>query len=156
MTDDHEDGRPIARRLDYIDNAHISGDIESLEYDKGLRRFEEDIDKAWGVSFGMGMRPKPKKPEKVVLELYIDERSEKFVLDRLKREGRKGKIERLEENVFSYTHEIWDSNEMLPFIMSFIGRIISLQCGEATKNRFLFELERMTSIYGVEAEARHG
>jgi hypothetical protein len=146
MTDEYGGGNSIARRLDYINNAEIGDDIGKPEYRESLQRFEADIDKAWGVSFGS----KPDKLEKVVMTLCIDEQNEKYVLDRLKREGRKGKVERLEENVFSYTHEVWDSNEMLPFIMSFIGRIISLQCGESTHKRFMDELERMTSMYGVE------
>jgi len=149
MTDDWNDSKSIARRLDYIDKVDVCDDVGRAEYEEILQRFEADIDKAWGVSFGMGMDSKPDKPEKIVMTLYIDEENERFVLDRLKREGRKGKVERLEKNVFSYSHEVWDSNEMLPFIMSFIGRIISLQCGKATEKRFLDELDRMTSMYGV-------
>jgi hypothetical protein len=149
MTDDSGGGNSIARRLDYINKAEILDDMGEPEYNDSLQRFEADVDRAWGVSFGMNMEPKPDKPEKVVLELCIEKKKKKYVLDRLKREGRKGRVERLKENVFSYTHEVWDSNEMLPFIMSFIGRIISLRCGEATQNRFKDELERMTSMYGV-------
>ena len=149
MTDDWDDGKSIARRLDYIDKVDICDDVGKLEYDEVLQKFEADIDKAWGVSFGMGMDPKPDKPEKIVMTLYIDEENENFVLDRLKREGRKGKTERLEKNVFSYSHEVWDSNEILPFIMSFIGRIISLQCEKNTEDRFRYELDYMTSMYGV-------
>ncbi len=41
----------------------------------------------------------------------------------------------------------------MPFVMNFIGRIISLECGIAARSIFIDELGRMMSMYGVEANA---
>jgi predicted DNA-binding transcriptional regulator YafY len=145
MTDKAEKDGFTARRLDYINCVEMGDAIGAQTYSATLRRFDAALEKAWGVSFGISR--KPETPESVVMTLYIDEKTEKFVLDRLEREGRKGKIERLRENVFSYSNEVWDSNEMMPFIVSFMGRIVSLDCEETTKQRFHEEFELMTSMY---------
>ena len=136
-----------ARRLDYIDYVVKGNVIEETEFNTIIREFEEKLKNAWGVSFGIS--EKPEKPEKILMKLYINEQYETFVLDRLKREGRRGIIKRIEENIFSYSNEVWDTNEMMPFILSFIGRIISVECGEPTQSRFHKELSRMISKYGI-------
>jgi hypothetical protein len=140
-----ESGKFSARRLDYIKKVEICGTKEE-DYEDIRRKFETDLDSAWGVSFGMIRQPE--KPEKVAMKLYIDEQTEKFVLDRLTREGRRGKVRRLEKNVFLYSHAIWDANEMMPFVMSFIGRILSFECENAeTEERFYREVGGMMSMY---------
>jgi hypothetical protein len=145
MTDKAENDGFTARRLDYVNRVEMGNAIGEEAYSATLRKFETALGYAWGVSFGM--RQKPETPGRVAMTLYIDEKTEKYVLDRLKREGRRGKIERLRENVFLYDNEVWDSNEMMPFIMSFIGRIISLDCEENTARRFNEELTLMMSMY---------
>ncbi|MDR0653204.1 MAG: WYL domain-containing protein [Synergistaceae bacterium] len=147
MTDKADKGRFTARRLDYINRVDMGNAIDEETYSATLRRFETALGHAWGVSFGI--RRRPETPERVVMTLYIDEKTEEYVLDRLRREGRRGKIKPLRENVFSYSNEVWDSNEMMPFIMSFIGRIISLDCEKTTERRFNEELRLMTSMYGL-------
>ncbi|MDR1579035.1 MAG: WYL domain-containing protein [Synergistaceae bacterium] len=148
MTDKAENDAFTARRLDYINRVEMGNAIGEEAYSATLRRFEAALGYAWGVSFGI--QRKPEIPESVVMTLHIDEKTEKYVLDRLKREGRRGKIKRLRENVFSYSNEVWDSNEMMPFIMSFIGRIISLDCEKTTERRFDKELKHMTFMYGLD------
>ncbi len=106
-------GNSAAVMLDDISKAELREVVSDYEYDARLKKFEVDIEGAWGVSFGADMGPKPGKPEKVVMTLQIDEKKEKYVLDKLEREGRKGKIERLAKNVFSYTSEVWESSECL-------------------------------------------
>jgi hypothetical protein len=148
MTDKAENDGFTARRLDYIDRVEMGSIIGEEAYSATLRKFEAALGHAWGVSFGI--RRKPKMPESVVMAFHIDEKNEEYVLERLKRESRRGKIKRLRENVFSYRNEVWDPNEMMPFIMSFIGRIISLECDKDTARRFEEELKLMTSMYGLD------
>jgi hypothetical protein len=148
MTDKAANDGFTARRLDYIDRVEMGSVVGEMAYSATLRKFEAALGHAWGVSFGI--RLKPERPESVTMTLYIDEETEGYVLDRLKREGRGGKIEQLRENVFSYSNEVWDSNEMMPFIMSFIGRIISLDCEKTMERRFEGELKLMTFKYGLD------
>jgi hypothetical protein len=147
MREEFRDGtfKFIARRLDYIKKAYILG-VEK-DHEDICRKFEAVLDGAWGVSFGADQK-EPPKLEKVEMKLCIDEQTETYVLDRLNREGRKGKIERLEKNIFLYSHAIWDSNEMMPFVLSFTGRTLSFKCeNEKTEERFREEMKRMTSMY---------
>jgi DNA-binding PadR family transcriptional regulator len=144
---DDEKNEFSARRLDYIDSVEMMYSIDETEFNEIKNKFDQKMKDVWGVSFGINK--KPKKPEKVFMKLYIDEQNEPFVLDRLKREGRRGIIERVRENVFSYSNAVWDTNEMMPFIMSFTGRILSVECDGPTHDRFRNELGKMTSMYGI-------
>ena len=60
--------------------------------------------------------------------LFIHLPEEIYILNRLKREGRGGTITQLSENKFEYTGEFFDAREMLTWIKTFTGRIISFQC----------------------------
>jgi PAS domain-containing protein len=145
-----DDGAFRARRLDYVNAVEVLD--ASPNYDDILGKFNSVILGVWGVSFGINRDinayDPDKKTEKVEIKLRIDESREKFVLARLRREGRRGIIERVCENVYVFRCEVWDSNEMLPFVMSFIGRIISFKCdNEETITRFQSELNSMMKMY---------
>ncbi len=88
---------------------------EKLEKNKGL---------SWGVSFQNDDRI---HLEHVKLTLHINERSEAHILNRLEREGKGGTILRIAPDTFTYETEVFDANEMLPWIRTFIGRIAAIE-----------------------------
>ena len=61
------------------------------------------------------------------LTLHIDEHSEQYILNRLQREGKGGVIRQTAPDTFTYEAEVFDANEMLPWIRTFIGRILSVE-----------------------------
>lgn len=61
------------------------------------------------------------------LTLYVREDSESFILQRLKREGKGGTVRRIAPDTFVYETTVFDANEMLPWIRTFTGRIVSLE-----------------------------
>ncbi len=109
------------QRLDYIIN------IKILEPAKNYEQIQEALarnrPKCWGVTFGNHTRN-----ETVHMILFIHLPEEIYILNRLKREGRGGTITQLSENKFEYTGEFFDAREMLTWIKTFTGRIISFQC----------------------------
>lgn len=114
---------------------------EKLEKNKGL---------AWGVSFqNCGNR----HLERVKLTLHIDEKTESFILNRLKREGRGGTINRIAPDTFTYETQVFDANEMLPWIRTFIGRILAIESDCQKLTRF-FERDflAMYRMYFKESE----
>lgn len=88
---------------------------------EGLDRNKE---RAWGVSFQNESR---KHTERVKLTVHINEKTEEHIINRFKREGKGGVLSRVAPDTFTYETEVFDANEMLPWIRSFIGRIINVE-----------------------------
>ena len=82
------------------------------------------------------------------------EPSERYILDRLEREKRCGTVELLDESTARFSADVFDASEMLPWLRTFIGRIVSLECSnEFVTNAFYSELESMAALYGGECDA---
>lgn len=132
-----------------IDEKTDISDLNKLEV---MNNLETNIDYVWGVSFS-GNKTKLK------LTLSIDEKYEDFIIQRLVREGKKGKVTRLEENLFSYEKVVFDAREMFPWLRTFIGRMVDIrfifldgelnEVGENRKlrNDFLKDIREMEQIY---------
>jgi len=108
-------------RLDSIKNVKILKKCEN--YDYYFERAETQIKNCWGVSFG----GKTQRNEKIYFEIYADEKTESFVIERLMREGRGGIVTRINEFTHSYSNIVHDSNEILPWIKTFTGRILKIE-----------------------------
>jgi hypothetical protein len=135
--------RFINYRLDYIKS------IEALEecddYDLIKEKLEGNLNKCWGVSFGGGFRG-----EKISIKLYIDEEKEAFIINRLKREGRDGAIERVDKDIYSYSTEIFDTNEIMFWVKSFTGRILAVECeNKVVVDKFYRDMKRMQKMYST-------
>ena len=104
--------------------------------------------KVWGVSFGRGQ-----VLDHVELTLRV-EPDEGFILERLEREKRCGQVEAVDDQTLRFTADVTDSMEMLPWIRSFIGRIVSFECSnEFVRWRFYHDLELMAAMYGGDEDA---
>ena len=87
--------------------------------------------------------------ETLCMKLFIDEKREDYVLNRLNREGRGGEILKIRENTFLYTGNFFDVNEMLSWVKTFTGRILDLQCSNETAlKKITADWERMYRMYG--------
>lgn len=128
-------------RLDSVTRVE-TGEKEPM-FDLYRQNLSRNLFNCWGVSFGGRERT-----EQIFLRLRIDEERERFVLDRLRREGRGGEILRLGTNAFLYSRTVFDSNEMLPWIKTFIGRIESFEgTNPAVVRRFYSDMRRMRDMY---------
>lgn len=118
-------------RMDAIKGVQIK-EIYS-NYRKIKEIFERNKAGIWGVSFQGGSNV---NLEHVKLTLHIDEDSELYILNRLKREGKGGTIRRIAENTFTYEIDVFDANEMLPWIRTFIGRLLDIESNCKRLNNF--------------------
>ncbi len=131
-------------RLDHIKS------VTTLEpykdFDPLQTKLEAIKDKIWGVGFGGSSRQ-----EIITMKLFIDEKTEKHVIDRIHREGRGGTLTRLEENIYIFTVELFDTNDISPWIKTFMGRVIQLE-GNNTHviNRFYNDIQRMKTMYELD------
>ena len=112
----------ISTRLDAIKKAE-QADVYP-DYGALRKMLEQNKRYAWGVSFQNESRT---RRERVKLTLRIDEETESFVVSRLKREGKGGEIRRIAPDTFTYETEVFDANEMLPWIRTFLGRILAAE-----------------------------
>ena len=64
-----------------------------------------------------------------------------------------GTVERLDENTYRFSADIYDSSEMKPWIRTFICRIVEMNFSNRTvENGFKKDLEEMYRMYGIEKE----
>ena len=77
-------------------------------------------------------------------------------MKRLDREKRCGKIEKLDDNHYRFSAELYDLTEIVPWIRTFICRITSLEFSDKiVEKRFLDDIEEMYSIYGIGGGDEH-
>lgn len=115
-------------RLDQI--KEVTPLLKNSSYEKHIEDLEKNLSKVFGVSFGS-----ERMHDKIKLTLQIDEQKEQFIIDRLKREGHGRELTYIKENTYTYELEVFDGNEMLPWIRTFIGRILSFE----SNNKFLVQ-----------------
>lgn len=121
--------------------------VELLEvistYETHLQDLEKNLIKVFGVSFGQEHRS-----DTIKLTLHIDENNETFILERLHREGKGGIIQHIGENTFTYEKEVFDGNEMMPWIKTFTGRILSFESNNTSlQHKFYRDMQTMITMY---------
>lgn len=138
--------RPMFFRIDNIRKVK-PGPIES-NFKKYAGFYDKFTENLWGVSTGSGH-----SLDHVEMTVHIG-RNEGFILERLEREKRCGEITAIDEFTYRYTADVYDASEMLPWLRTFIGRIISFECSnDFARNRFYDDLDKMRAIYGGSTNA---
>lgn len=115
------------------------------DFQKVKEQLEQNKNLAWGVSF---QNENHVHLEHVTLTLHIDESYEAFILNRLVREGKGGQVRRIAPDTFTYDIDVFDANEMLPWIRSFTGRILGIESDCPKLNQlFQRDLAAMHHMY---------
>jgi hypothetical protein len=128
-------------RLDIIKSV-TAGDVEPqyLIYHGYLDKYRLNL---WGVSPGS---PFSLDHIEMTVSVSIDEH---YIADRLKREKRCGTVEQVGDTVWQFSADVYDAGEMLPWIRTFTGRILSLTCSNpSVEQTFKADLDAMCLIYG--------
>lgn len=133
-----------AYRMDYILSVREEEVCE--KYDRLMNTFRKIEPYAWGVNFRWATH----RMEHVEFDITVEE-DENFIVKRLEREKRCGKVEQVDEFTWRYTAEVFDTTEMLPWIRTFISRITRMNFSNRTvENQFKADLEQMYQLYGVD------
>lgn len=128
-------------RLDGIKAVKIGNRVENIDKYKGYaQKFSKSL---WGVSSG-----KDHHIDHIEMTIYVDN-NEEYIIKRLDREKRNGRIEKVDSNHYKCVADVYDAGEMLPWIRTFIGRITNL---ESTNTQlvetFKSDLKTMLEMYG--------
>ena len=103
----------------------------------------------WGVN----CRWNVKHTEHVEFEIKIED-DEQFIVRRLEREKRCGRVEKIDDNHYRYVAEVFDTTEMLPWIRTFISRITRMSFSNRTaENKFKADIQEMCRMYGLDGGA---
>lgn len=137
--------RMISMRLDNIKTISIKEECDG--YDTYQSQLNKMLLHTWGVSFKDG-----RNTEHLEMTLEILP-YEHYIIDRIEREGRMGKLTQISDTVYQYTIDIYDSLEILPWVRTFIGRIIELKCDNSlVVQTFYQDLELMLNLNGVDQD----
>ena len=99
---------------------------EPGRFDDSYARFRRNL---WGVSGG-----RDHHMDHVEMDVRVED-GEWFIPQRLRREKRGGQVEQLDEHTWRFTADVYDSSEMLPWLRTFIGRIVRLEFSDPTVRR---------------------
>ncbi len=126
--------------------------VTSLEKTEAYEELQTKLNRnrrqLWGVSFQGRERH---HLDKLTMTIQVFEPKESYIVDRLRREGRGGTVTKTATNIYQYEIEVFDCNEMLPWIRTFIGRILSLECSaKSVERRFYEDLQTMYQMYQIE------
>lgn len=136
-------------RLDSIKRVTLLEQAE--EYDKFLDQLEQNREKLWGVSF---QNEGKHFSDRLTMTIQVLEPAENYILTRLKQEGRNGTVTKTAPNTYQYEVEAFDCNEILPWIRTFTGRILSLECTDkSVETRFYRDLQTMYRMYHIDDTA---
>ena len=98
----------------------------------------------WGVSLGEGKR------EHVEFTLRIEPYAG-YVVQRLEGEKRCGTVEQIDGDTWKFSADVCDAFEMLPWVRTFTGRIISFSSSNPeVETRLWKNMEEMYALYGVD------
>lgn len=132
-------------RTDYIVSVKI--DDISERFDELRSTFKRMQQNMWGVSTQSRSRNRMEYVEFTVR--YTQE--EPHIPRRLEREKRCGKVERLEDGLCKFSAEVFDSSELVPWIRTFICRIVEIHfSNEELEEQFKNDLREMYALYGLE------
>ncbi|MBR4308233.1 MAG: WYL domain-containing protein [Oscillospiraceae bacterium] len=136
-------------RIDYLSNVKLED--PSPRFEELRRHLDLLQEKMWGVTPShRGFRKE--RAEYVTFTLRIEE-NEPYILDRLQREKRVGFVEQIDERHYRFTAIVYDCNEMIPWIRSFICRITDLHfSNKVIEQRFKTDLLQMYERYEIKED----
>lgn len=132
-------------RLDYIKTlTPLPGQEEDMRY---ASLADERLAYAWGSAL-----PSHERLQHFAMTVALDEDKEQHIVHRLRREGRGGTVEQVSPGLWRYSNQIYDIGEMMNWVKTFIGRIVSLEGdNQAVIDRFRQDIRRLAGMYGGEA-----
>ena len=126
--------------------------VKMLEEDKNFNDYLIKVEKfkrnIWGVSTGQRY-----SLDHIEMTLFVGD-DEKFIINRLEREKRCGRIEIIDEHHYKFVADVYDAMEMMPWIRTFTGRISNLECSnQVVVDTFYTDFNEMVRIYGGDINA---
>ena len=131
-------------RVDYLSDVRL-GEV-TPHFDEWRRGLDEQQKTMWGVN----TPGRDSETEHVEFTVTVAE-DEGYIVQRLEREKRIGRVEKVDEHTYRFVADVCDTSEMIPWIRTFLCRITDLKFSNtALQERFLEDVREMYRMYGVE------
>ena len=136
-------------RIDYLSNVKLED--PTPRFDELRAELDRMQSKMWGVSVKRNKWGNDHL-EHVEFTIKIGD-NEAYIVRRLEREKRIGTVEKLDEHTYRFSADVYDTSEMIPWIRTFICRIVKMNFSNRTiENQFKKDLEAMYRMYGINQE----
>ena len=136
-------------RVDYLSNVKLED--PTPRFDELRAELDRMQSKMWGVSVKRN-KGDAENLEHVEFTVKVED-NEEYIVGRLEREKRVGTVEKLDENTYRFSADVYDSSEMIPWIRTFICRIVKMKfSNRSIENQFKKDLEAMYWMYDVKEE----
>lgn len=133
-------------RLDYLSSVKLEEAVEN--FDQLRSTLDSMENKMWGVNTKRNKFGED-HIEHVEFDIQVGE-DEEFIISRLDREKRCGRVELVGDGIYRFIADVYDTSELIPWIRTFICRIVRLNfSNKAAEERFKSDLDSMYRIYGV-------
>lgn len=131
-------------RLDLIVSAGKR--MKAKQFEKLKKEGEEIQNHMWGASGKIT----PGRTEHVSFTLTYKSDGEKYIPRKLKREKRCGTVDEIDEETLRFSADVFDSNELIPWMTTWVVRITSISFSEAeVEERFRENIHKLYEIYSV-------
>jgi hypothetical protein len=138
-------------RVDYLSQVKL--EEQTPRFDELRAELDRMQDKMWGVSVKRN-KWGVDHLEHVEFTVKVED-GEDYIVKRLHREKRIGTVEKLDEHTYCFFSDVYDSSEMVPWIRTFICRIVKMNFSNRTiENRFKEDLDEMYKMYGIKEVAQ--
>ena len=132
----------IVSRLDRIENVEILEEVFKRE--DFCREYIRLMSYSWSsVSLDEG-----KEPEKVKLEVIIDESNESYIVERIMSEVPNGILEKINDGCYHISFQVNNSGEIIPWIRGYTGHVRVLESTELAE-RLRNDWKEMLLTYGI-------
>jgi hypothetical protein len=112
------------------------------EFEKYMGYVTAYLKHLWGASAGTG-----RSVEHIEMLVRAEE-GEHHIPVRLAREKRCGHVDMIDEHSYRFSADVYDAMELLPWLRTFIGRILSLSCSNTSVTEtFYADLAVMRGMY---------
>ncbi len=133
-------------RVDYLSNVKIED--TTPRFDELRATLDEMESKMWGVGC-RGSLSREERLEHVEFIIKIED-GEEHIVRRLHREKRIGTIEKIDDYTYRFSADVYETNELVPWIRTFICRIVKLNFSNRTlENKFKQDIKEMYKTYGI-------
>ena len=137
-------------RVDYLSNVRL--EESTPRFDELRAELDRMQGKMWGVSIKRN-KWGVEHLEHVEFTVRVED-NEDYIVKRLYRERRVGTVERIDKNTYRFFADVYDSSEMIPWVRTFICRIVRMNFSNRTvENQFKKDIEAMYWMYGIRREA---
>ena len=137
-------------RIDYLSNVKLED--PTPRFDELRAELDRMQSKMWGVSVKRNKWGNDYL-EHVEFTIKVED-NEEYIVRRLEREKRIGTVEKLDEHTYRFSADVYDTSEMIPWIRTFICRIVKMNFSNRTvENQFKKDLEATYRMYGITQEA---